>query len=1017
MDTSPLRDPQLLPSLMLQIPPLKSSDNQFVDLLAPGTLFGDSNSSSGSSDSDESFESGFLYSYKGFKVSAVWGSAPSSPQAFEKFRHERIASLYEQGQQPTPEQLFDPEAAWAVTRESYPPYRPGRTTIDVESSFSREWETDSDSASDEDSGSGRLLISLNNLYSRSRLVLQWQFLNHLTISKDETQGSKFSQELLCAVDERLKGYSTPLAALSLTSRSRARGDQSPGSSPVPRSELDEGDVEVVKVTDSESEDRTESPASTHQTYYERLTQRASPPTIKFPAHTMATPTTSYDSNLNQANMSDELDETVLANCSFGSLIDRIKLLDSENRALKVKNAVAESTATTLPQQKPAMWVTLYNVFGSTCIGEPDWIKDERGIPALKKNLPLKDKERYLDRHPDICFVLVKDYLGAKSSSQKKSTTDEEEISGPPEPTKQWIEIETVEMVEALMEFKDKAGDLSKQIPNFELHQPIYEPDLFFYHCLLAFDRIMEELSPSHQALMKLFRECIEQNHGEEYRRAGEEFEKGTVSRKTMKYLVSREDVLVGQRDHQAVAYMVRAPGEVLDSSSKTRGTKQSSSAPLSSEGEKETVSWNFKCWSWDFDGNFEKRKSLQTINLVIAEDDEKVDISSLNLYPLKYASEETKELLKRRGSTFWKCRDKLLVSYQARSEGRLPLTVERFMIDISTYKTLHKDTSSYTMPCRDDMGTEVMAQQEPPDDNTRLLFPSKIKGYHMRLKKWMDLEVDQISDVVWNPQAFESLVTDEESKELIQALVTNQLEAEKSTDLISGKGNGLIILLHGGPGTGKTFTAETVAEIATKPLYRVTCGDIGTEPVGVEKYLESVLHLGKIWDCVVLLDEADVFLEERNMGDLQRNALVSVFLRVLEYYDGILILTSNRVGTFDEAFMSRIQLSLHYESLNFEQRQQIWRNFLQRLKTMHEPNIDHQSIDNRINDLAREELNGRQIRNVITTGRQLAQYRGKEFGYEHLRHVIKIATKFDNYLKGMSKGMTGDQVAKDSGIR
>ena len=71
----------------------------------------------------------------------------------------------------------------------------------------------------------------------------------------------------------------------------------------------------------------------------------------------------------------------------------------------------------------------------------------------------------------------------------------------------------------------------------------------------------------------------------------------------------------------------------------------------------------------------------------------------------------------------------------------------------------------------------------------------------------MDLKVDQISDVVWNPQAFESLVADEESKELIQALVTNQLEAEKSTDLIAGKGNGLIVLLHGGPGTGKTFTA------------------------------------------------------------------------------------------------------------------------------------------------------------------------------------------------------------------
>ena len=132
---------------------------------------------------------------------------------------------------------------------------------------------------------------------------------------------------------------------------------------------------------------------------------------------------------------------------------------------------------------------------------------------------------------------------------------------------------------------------------------------------------------------------------------------------------------------------------------------------------------------------------------------------------------------------------------------------------------------------------------------------------------------------------------------------------------MSGKGEGLIILLHGGPGTGKTLTAESVAEFAKRPLYRVTCGDIGTDPQGVEEYLKSVLYIGSTWGCVVLLDEADVFLEERTKMDMQRNALVSVFLRVLEYYDGILILTTNRIGTFDEAFKSRIQLALHYPPL------------------------------------------------------------------------------------------------------
>ena len=188
----------------------------------------------------------------------------------------------------------------------------------------------------------------------------------------------------------------------------------------------------------------------------------------------------------------------------------------------------------------------------------------------------------------------------------------------------------------------------------------------------------------------------------------------------------------------------------------------------------------------------------------------------------------------------------------------------------------------------------------------------------MQNKKRKELEVARISDISWNKEGFENLVVEPTTKALIKALVMQQLEGEKGTDMIAGKGQGLIVLLHGGPGTGKTYTAETVAELAEKPLYRVTCGDLGTGPTEVVKHLESVLYLGKIWDCVVLLDEADVYLEERSMESMARNALFFVFLRVLEYHEGILILTSNRFGTFDESFKSRIQLALHYEKLKFK---------------------------------------------------------------------------------------------------
>jgi AAA+ superfamily predicted ATPase len=124
-----------------------------------------------------------------------------------------------------------------------------------------------------------------------------------------------------------------------------------------------------------------------------------------------------------------------------------------------------------------------------------------------------------------------------------------------------------------------------------------------------------------------------------------------------------------------------------------------------------------------------------------------------------------------------------------------------------------------------------------------------ITNFEYILTCTVDLHVDKTSAVVWNKQAFRDLVVEEKTKELVKALVTNHLLAAQGTDSIDGKGNGLILLLHGGPGTGKTFTAEGVAEYAEKPLFRVTCGDIGTQAEVVEKKLESVLHLGKMWDC------------------------------------------------------------------------------------------------------------------------------------------------------------------------
>jgi ATP-dependent Lon protease len=103
------------------------------------------------------------------------------------------------------------------------------------------------------------------------------------------------------------------------------------------------------------------------------------------------------------------------------------------------------------------------------------------------------------------------------------------------------------------------------------------------------------------------------------------------------------------------------------------------------------------------------------------------------------------------------------------------------------------------------------------------------------------LRVDRITDVTWNKDAFKQLAIPEEIKEQIQALVTAQNRPlHMVPDIIAGKGNSLIILLHGAPGTGKTLTAESIAELQERPFYRITCGDIGMEPEAVEKVKDPI---------------------------------------------------------------------------------------------------------------------------------------------------------------------------------
>ncbi|EFQ33968.1 ATPase [Colletotrichum graminicola M1.001] len=282
-----------------------------------------------------------------------------------------------------------------------------------------------------------------------------------------------------------------------------------------------------------------------------------------------------------------------------------------------------------------------------------------------------------------------------------------------------------------------------------------------------------------------------------------------------------------------------------------------------------------------------------------------------------------------------------------------------------------------------------------------LIASSVVLGFSFSEKLWLEFTVSGIDEIQWNDSAYDSLVLESKPKDIVKALVESHKyhAAESIDDVIQGKGKGLVAVLHGPPGTGKTLTAEGISELLKCPLYMASAGELGTDSRYLEAELQKILDICHAWGAILLLDEADVFLEKRNLHEIARNALVSIFLRQLEYFQGILFLTTNRVETFDDAFQSRIHIALRYESLNQKAKKSIFKIFVERVRVLEKVDLKPFS-DEDYDDLAKHNLNGRQIKNTVRTAQALAVNKGDPLSMDHIRQVLDVQNSFDLHLKG-----------------
>ncbi len=220
-------------------------------------------------------------------------------------------------------------------------------------------------------------------------------------------------------------------------------------------------------------------------------------------------------------------------------------------------------------------------------------------------------------------------------------------------------------------------------------------------------------------------------------------------------------------------------------------------------------------------------------------------------------------------------------------------------------------------------GTEAEVDAVDPDSFVPPPVPVHAVLACFDLRRHLRLRVHfcQLQRYVYDTHMLRKLVLPKEVIDLVGMLLA---KGGGFKDIVAGKSGGTAIMCAGPAGTGKTLTAEVYAESIERPLYSVQASQLGLTPAALEGEMLKVFSRAKRWGAILLIDEADVYVSARG-SDLVQNAIVGVLLRVIEYYSGVLFMTTNRGDMVDDAIASRCIARIDFKPPGEHDQKRIWR--------------------------------------------------------------------------------------------
>jgi len=214
-------------------------------------------------------------------------------------------------------------------------------------------------------------------------------------------------------------------------------------------------------------------------------------------------------------------------------------------------------------------------------------------------------------------------------------------------------------------------------------------------------------------------------------------------------------------------------------------------------------------------------------------------------------------------------------------------------------------------------------------------------------------------------------------------------------------GRGMTMLFYGPPGTGKTFGAKQIAKTMNKELMVFDTASLQSSVPGqMERNLKKAFLEAKKKGAVILFDECDSMIMSRDNVGMVLGSEINCLLTEIEQYEGVCILTTNRIGELDKALERRISLIVRFPKPSAKHRLDIWKSLIPKKLPLHD--------DVSLEALAEEfDLTGGIIKNVVLNAARLAAADDADkVSFDHFLEAIKGIEEGKSGFEQKSKSPT-----------